>query len=159
MITRLKKNRACCVQEKLTISSPKQRGFGLPAAIFVITLLTLITTAVYQLVGQNAQTYQEQINLTRAFYAAETGAGFAMNSLFPPEDYPEFLAQPASCSDWGVGEAFPRLYNFTVEGLNQCSASVACADIAVDGVVYPTFTSTGSCDGVSRIVQIRTSSE
>jgi MSHA biogenesis protein MshP len=138
---------------------PKQKGIGLPAAIFVITLLAVITAAVYQLVGQNAQTYQEQVNSTRAFYAAETGAGFAMNSLFPPEDYPEFLAQPTSCSDWGAGETFPRLYEFSVEGLNQCSASVACEDIAFGGVVYPTFTSTGSCDGVSRIVQIRTSYE
>ena len=88
----------------------RQRGIGLPAAIFVITLLAVITAAIYQLLGQNAQTYQEQINLTRAFYAAESGAGFAMNSLFAPEDYPLFLEQPASCADWDTGKGFPLLY-------------------------------------------------
>jgi MSHA biogenesis protein MshP len=139
------------------VRSVRQRGIGLPAAIFVITLLAVITAAIYQLLGQNAQMYQEQINLTRAFYAAESGAGFAMNSLFAPEDYPVFPDQPASCVDWDVGQRFPRLYEFTVDGLNRCSATVSCEDVTVGSVVYPTFTSVGKCDGVSRIVQIRTS--
>ena len=128
-----------------------QRGVGLPAAIFVITLLSLIATAIYQLVAQNAQTYQEQINLTRAFYAAESGAGFAMNALFSPEDYPLYSGRPESCAD------FPRTYEFTVAGLNQCSATVSCESINIASVVYLTLTSVGSCDGVSRIVQLRTS--
>ena len=136
-----------------------QSGIGVPAAIFVITLLSTLAAAIYVLVGQNARTYQEQINLTRAFFAAETGVGFAMNSLFPPEDYPSYSAQPTSCTDWASGTGFPRLYQFTVEGLNQCSASVSCSDIRVDTVVYTTLTSTGTCDGVSRIIQVRTSYE
>ena len=134
-----------------------QRGIGLPAAIFVITLLAIITVAIYQLGNQNAANYQEQINLTRAFYAAESGAGFAMNSLFPPEDYPGYAEQPASCTDWAAGEGFPRLYEFSVGGLNQCSASVSCSDLSVDSTVYATFTSTGTCNEVTRIVQVRTS--
>ena len=150
-------NRARCGAEMSPMRLARQRGIGLPAAIFVITLLAVITAAIYQLLGQNAQTYQEQINLTRAFYAAESGTGFAMNSLFAPEDYPLFLEQPASCADWDTGKGFPRLYEFTVDGLNKCSAIVSCEDVAVSGVVYPTFTSVGKCDGVSRIVQIRTS--
>lgn len=134
----------------------RQAGLGLPAAIFVITLLTLLAVSIYQLVSQNARNYEEQINLTRAFYAAESGAGFAMNSLFAPEDYPAYEAQPLSCVDWAAGEGFPRVYSFTVPGLNQCTATVSCDDVVAGAAVFPTFTSTGECGGVARIVQIRT---
>lgn len=136
-----------------------QRGIGLPAAIFTITLLALLAVAIYQLGNQNAASYQEQINLTRAFYAAESGAGFALNSLFAPEDYPLYSERAADCSAWPAGAGFPRLYEFSVAGLNQCTASVSCSDIVVDTTVYSTLTSTGTCDGVTRIVQVRTSYE
>lgn len=136
-----------------------QRGIGLPVAIFTITLLALIAVAIYQLGSQNAASYQEQINLTRAFYAAESGAGFALNSLFAPEDYPLYSGRAANCSAWPAGTGFPRLYEFRVAGLNQCTASVSCADVVVDTTVYSTLTSTGTCDDVTRIVQVRTSYE
>ena len=128
-----------------------QGGVGLPAAIFVITLMVAIAAAINLMVEQNAGTCEEEINLTRAFYAAESGAGFAMNSLFPPEDYPAYANLPADCAAWGT-----RTYNFVVDGLNMCRAAVNCDGKTLDSVVYSTIESTGSCGDVSRTIQVRT---
>jgi len=128
----------------------KQNGIGLPAAIFVITLMAGIAVAINQLVSQNAQTFEETINLTRAFYAAESGAGFAMNTVFPPEAYPGY-ASGAECA------AGPRVYNFTVDGINQCKATVSCGPPKViSGKSYATIESEGSCGDVTRTIQVRT---
>lgn len=127
----------------------KQAGVNLPGAIFVITLLALLAVAINALVTQSSQSYQEEINLTRAFYAAESGAGFAMNTIFPPEGFPAYGA-PAECA------AGPRVYTFSVPGLNQCEASVTCSSKAVGGANYATITSVGSCDNIERTVQVRT---
>ncbi|MES3007211.1 MAG: hypothetical protein V4751_05515 [Pseudomonadota bacterium] len=131
----------------------RQHGIGIPAAIFVITLMAVLAVAINLLVGQNAQVYEEEINLTRAYYTAESGAGFAMNSLFPPEEFPSY----GSTAECAVG---PRLYSMTVVGMSSCNASVTCStDATVEGVEYYTIRSTGTCGDVSRTVQIRTSSE
>lgn len=133
-----------------------QKGIGLAAAIFVITLLAIIALTINRLVEQNAQTFVEEINLTRAFYAAETGAGFTMNSLYPPEDYSSYSNLPDNCADWGAGETFPRVYTLTVDGLNQCTATVDCSDKEVSSVIYTTIESTGACGDVERTIQVRT---
>ena len=63
------------------LSIRRQRGIGLPAAIFIIVLMAGIAVAINQLLSQNAQTFEEEINLTRAFYAAESGAGIAIDPM------------------------------------------------------------------------------
>lgn len=142
-----------------------QRGIGLPAAIFVITLMAVIAVGINQLVGQNAQTYQEEINLTRTFYAAESGAGLAMNALFPPEEYPAYSTIPSACTDVFVNftdnldGSFERIYSFTVPGLNQCTATVTVTAeqcINIDEVFYVLLESEGSCGGLTRTIQVRT---
>lgn len=140
-------------QIKFTSSPPRhsqQLGIGLPAAIFVITVMAGIAVAINLLVEQNAETYVEEINLTRAFYAAESGAGIAMNTLFPPEDYPIYPT-PADCV-----AAPAREYSFTVDGLNQCVAAVTCSAVTISGTVYATIESTGTCGDVARTIQVRT---
>jgi len=128
-----------------------QRGIGLPAAIFVITLMSAIAVAVNLLVAQNARTLEEELRLTRAFYAAESGAGFAMGLLFPPAAFPNY-APAAACPD------VDRIYVFAVEGLTQCEVEISCEnDALVDGLNYFTIHSTGTCGEVSRTVQVRTS--
>tara|TARA_B110000858_G_scaffold134187_1_gene152517 strand:- start:21337 stop:21777 length:441 start_codon:yes stop_codon:yes gene_type:complete len=126
-----------------------QSGIGLPAAIFVITLMAVIAVAVNQLVSQNAQTFEEEVNLTRAFYAAESGAGFVMNTVFPPEEYPTYAVN-AECI------VMERVYDFIVDGLNQCSATVTCDPVTIGTTNYATVQSKGVCGDVERTVQIRT---
>ncbi|MBC52289.1 MAG: hypothetical protein CMQ34_00475 [Gammaproteobacteria bacterium] len=140
--------------QPLSAALAHQRGVGLPAAIFIITLMASIAVAISLLVSQNAETFEEELRLTRAFYAAESGAGFAMNALFPPDEFPQYDTN-AICPD-NVGS--PRIYEFTAEGLSLCSAEVSCAlDTTVDSLNYYTITSTGICGDVSRTVQVRTS--
>lgn len=130
-----------------------QRGIGIPAALFVITLLAIIAVAINLLLEQNAETYEEEVNLTRAFYAAESGAGIALNSVFPPDEFPQYNSN-AECA------AGPREYVFTIAGLSECTASVTCSvDATVASVEYYTIVSEGSCNGVSRTVQVRSSKQ
>lgn len=131
-----------------------QQGIGLPTAIFVITLMTSIAVAINYLVAQNARTFEEEIQLTRAFYAAESGANFAMNALFPPTEFPLYNVTAICPNNLGS----PRVYNFEAEGLRSCSAEVSCVtDATVDGVNYYTITSQGICGDVRRTVQVRSS--
>lgn len=111
--------------------------------------MAVIAVAVNQLLSQNAQTFEEEVNLTRAFYAAESGAGFVMNTVFPPEEYPGY-GTTAECV------TTPRIYNFIVDGLNQCSATVTCTPLLIGTTNYATIQSEGSCGDVERTVQIRT---
>ncbi len=129
-----------------------QIGIGLPTAIFIITVMALMAVAINQLVNQNAQTFEEEVNLTRAFYAAESGAGFAMNGIYPPEEYPGYAG--TSCAGT---PGTPVVYDFTVEGLNQCSATVHCTAVSTGGSNYLTIESAGSCGEVTRTIQVRTS--
>ncbi len=132
-----------------TNSLYRQRGIGLAAAIFVITLMAVIGAAIFALVDQNADSYAEEVNLARAFYAAESGAGFAMNTIFPPEDYPAYTATTPRCN-------ITTTYNFVSDGLNQCSAEVSCTSIVNASSTYATIQSKGMCGDVERTVQIRT---
>jgi MSHA biogenesis protein MshP len=130
-----------------------QRGIGIPAALFVITLFSILAVAINLLQQQNSEIYAEQVSLTRAFYAAESGAGFAMNTIFPPEEFPQYNST-AECA------AGPREYTFTIAGLNECTATVTCSvDATVASVEYYTIVSEGSCGGVTRTVQVRSSGQ
>lgn len=126
---------------------PRQRGIGLPAAIFIITVMALIAVAINLLVQQNAETFEEEVNLARAFYAAESGAGFMMNRTFPPEEYSGYVG--SNCA--------ARTYTFadTVPGLVQCTATVTCSTKTDSGKDYHTIESTGSCGDVERTIQVR----
>lgn len=139
------------LESRLMVKRSGQQGIGLPAAIFIITVMAFIAAAVTQLVSQNAQTYSEAVSLSRAFYAAESGAGFGMNTIFPPEDYnTAYASTPSRCP----GSGSPTVYNFVSSGLNQCKATVTCTLIA--GTTHATIESTGECDDVVRTVQVRT---
>lgn len=129
-----------------------QSGIGLPAAIFIIVLLVVITAGINQLLDQNAQTYEEEINLTRAFFAAESGAGFAMNGIYPPEEYPAYAG--TTCTGTSVS---PITYNLAVDGVNNCTANVYCTLVPTAGSNFLTIESEGTCGAVSRKIQVRTS--
>ena len=117
----------------------------MPAAIFIITVMALIAVAINLLVRQNAETFEEEVNLSRAFYAAESGAGFMMNRTFPPEEYSTYVG--TNCA--------ARTYTFSAPGLVQCTATVTCSTKNDSGKDYHTIESTGSCGDVERTIQVR----
>jgi len=116
---------------------------GLATAIFVITVMAVLAVLINQLVTGNAETTQEEIQLLRAFYSAESGVQFGMNVLFPPD------------GSAGACPAGPVTYNLTEGGLGNCSAQVSCSSVTVSAENYYTITSTGACGDLSRTIQVR----
>lgn len=92
-----------------------QAGFSLPVAIFVLVLLSLLGAAMTRMLATGAQSLGFEVLSTRAFYAAESGAQWGMNTLFPPMGPPA-----ATCFA-------QQNLSFSTSGLNGCSAQVTCA--------------------------------
>lgn len=121
-----------------------ESGLGLATAIFVITVMAVLATLIAQLVANNAETTQEEIELIRAFYSAESGIQFGLNRLFPPDGVTP-----------GVCPAGPVNYDLTEGGFSRCEADVFCESVTVSAVDYYTITSTGTCGEVNRTIQVR----
>ncbi len=131
------------------MSSRRQTGIGLPAALFVIVVLALVAVAITELERSSAESFSFNVLSQRAFYAAESGAQIGLNRLFPPGG----AASDCNNSYFGVTQTFSQA------GLQGCSVNVACrADTVGTETVY-TLTATGQCgagaDSAIRIVEVR----
>ena len=116
--------------------SPKpQTGAGLPLAIFIVTVLSLIVLGMSQLQQSSGKALSLQIQSQRAFFAAESGAQVAVERLLREE----------SC---------PARINFDRQGLSDCAVDLACS-----GTDIIVVRSEGSCgsgqERASRVVEVR----
>jgi MSHA biogenesis protein MshP len=136
----------------------RQRGVGLPVALFVITVMVTLTVAIQMQLADNAETLQEELMLTRAQFAADSGAGLALNALFPPSGYPAYENRLVCGIDvLATGPCGSDEYEFVVDELAGCRARVAYEKYAiVDEVHYVAVFSTGICGEVQRIVKVET---
>jgi len=66
----------------------RQRGFGLPLAVFIITVLALIGAAMVALTRTGQESVASEIQSIRAFYAAESGAQLALVAVLCVEPQP-----------------------------------------------------------------------
>jgi len=126
----------------------RQKGLGLPSALFLILVMVLIVGAINQLNEMNAAAYGREWLSMRAFYAAETGAQLSAVYQLSSE------AAPACNS------GFIDNLNLTAAGLSECRVDVDCVtQNPSDGLTYYTLTSTGICgagpDEATRVVQVR----
>lgn len=113
----------------------KQRGFALPAAIFIITVLALLTAAMGRLRETSALSYSIGINNSRAFYAAESAAQIGMYKIINANScISETLILPA---------------------FSQCTTTTNCS--AINSIF--TLRSTALCgsgiDQASRIIEVK----
>ncbi len=135
------------VSKTATLAFPaKPRGFGLPVAIFIITVMAFIAVAINELGEDNAQVIGANALSLRAFYAAESGANIALHRRFPPSD-----AALACTANF--------ISNLTFDaGLSQCQADVSCSSFVSGGKTIYRFTSTGVCgsgaDQATRVVRV-----
>lgn len=122
----------------------KQRGLGLPVALFIIVIMSLIAIAVNQLGASSGQSYSQNVLSTRAFYAAESGAQLRA----------EDTLSPTACVCNGGADV---TYNFAITGLNQCSAATNCTSFSANGNNYCTIVSIGRCHNTTaeRTVEVR----
>jgi MSHA biogenesis protein MshP len=139
-----------CLNHKVYLSPKYQKGLGLPAAIFVITVLAMIAIALSSLGENNAVSLGVNVNSQRAFFSAESGAQIGLTKVFPPS------GTGTSCSSSPT-----VVYNgtFSANGLVSCSAIVSCVSDTAAGRKFYTFTSTGRCgsgiDGATRVIEVR----
>ncbi len=129
-----------------TPSRRRQGGFSLPVVVGVIVLAAVLGAAMVNLVATGQQSVALEVVSTRAFYAAESGAQFGMQRLFPPS------GGAASCANASV--------SFATNGLSGCSATVSCTSTGpVNGTMFYTITSSGSCSSgptqATRTIQVK----
>lgn len=122
--------------------SMRQTGIGLPVALFIITIMSLIAVAVNQIGASSSQTYSQNLLSSRAFYAAESGAQLRSESVLS--------TVPCVCGS-------NQTYTFNVIGLGLCSAITSCSEIVANANTYCTIESIGSCDNskAQRTVEVR----
>lgn len=126
-----------------------QKGLGLATAIFVITVMALLAVLILQLVRSNAESTQEELNLMRAYYAAQSGIEYGLNRAYPPD------GSAGLCPAITNNSTTFTPATVTADGLAQCSMEIECATLIVSSNTYYTITSTGSCGDVSRTFQVR----
>ena len=115
----------------------------MPLVLFILLIMTLLATAMMRISTTAATSIATEIDANRAFYAAESGAQWAMNQLFPPSGV------------GGICFASPSTLSFTATGLNGCSVSVACQTTGTfNSSTHFLVTSTGSCGNASRRIQV-----
>jgi MSHA biogenesis protein MshP len=126
----------------------KQCGIGLPATVFIISILALIVVALGELNQTANLSFGQSFQSQRAFYAAESGAQVGLNRIF---------VGGTSCNnaiaDIDFDSAGPNL------GLDDCTADLSCSLIAVAGTNYYTLSSTAVCgsgfEQAERTIQVR----
>ena len=124
----------------------QQAGAGLPIAIFIITVLSLIVLSMSQLQESSGKAISLQIQSQRAFFAAESGAQVAVTAVLPEDS-----GDSVSCAAAPTSSPI----NFSASGLSSCQANITCSETS--GVL--TIESAGSCgagiDRASRTVGVR----
>ena len=120
----------------------KQQGLGLPVALFVITIMSLIAVAVNRLGEVSSQSYTQNLLSSRAFYAAESGAQLRAQRVLS--------VAPCTCDT-------DLTYSFTVKGLNSCNAETTCTQFDANSQTYCTIESIGRCDNsaAQRTIEVR----
>lgn len=125
----------------------KQRGMGLPTALFIIVVLALIVAALNNLNDVSAKAYGREWLSLQAFYTAESGAQAAASWALHPD-----LSHPACTASY-----YTR--NYTAPGMQNCSVQVACVQDVIAADNFYTLTSTAICgngaDQARRIIQVR----
>ena len=126
-----------------------QAGAGLPVALFVITVLSLLVLGMSQMQQISGESVSLQIQSQRAFCAAESGAQVAVRDVLEASD----------CA----GLNSPLVFNDAV-GLQSCRSRMTCESVTASiggsgGNTVYTITSTGQCgagpDESTRVVEVR----
>ncbi|MEH6649048.1 MAG: hypothetical protein V7707_03370 [Motiliproteus sp.] len=113
----------------------RQRGLGLMAAIFVITIMAVIVVGLSSLVVTSKESFGYEIMSVRAFLMAESGAQLAINHIFT-----EAQGTATDCS--GI-EALPASFGQRFPGCEF--EQVSCPLVTIDNADYFTLTSRASC--------------
>jgi len=130
------------------LAQNKQKGIGLPATVFLISILALIVVAMSDLTESSNVGFAQDFQSTRAFYAAETGAQLALNRVF---------VGGQACSNALADIVFGS--DASDLGLENCTVVLSCSSVDVLSVNYRSFVSTATCGGgfeqATRSIEVR----
>ncbi len=118
-----------------------QQGFSLPVAVFILVIMALLAAGISRLSSQgNMAAAQEELS-NRAFFAAESGASWAMSRLF----FNAGGTADKAFSDAACAAVSGATLNFARPGLATCSATLGCSTQAVGTTGFYTVQSQGTC--------------
>lgn len=129
----------------------RQRGFSIVIAVFILVVMSLLAATMLRVQeADSAGTAQDTLTV-RAFYAAESGAQFAMNRLYLDGTGCAGLGLPNGGASWD--EAF----------LAQCRvSSLTCQTETVSGMTFYHVRSSAECRSgageqfvASRTIEVR----
>lgn len=95
-----------------------ERGFLIPLAAFILVVISLLAAQMMRTSSQVSLAGTQEAISTQAFYAAESGAQAAMSVLFSSNA--NRAAVDVNCTN-------VQSQTFSVDGLDNCSATVTCA--------------------------------
>lgn len=126
---------------------PRQRmqGFMIPLALFILVGIGVLAVSMNRLMSQsNTSSALEGVSL-QAFFAAETGAGYAMHELM--FNVTERSVADANCVS--LSSTVPNFPGAAAAGLQSCSISLSCQRDTVTNSEksFYTLRSTGRCGG------------
>lgn len=116
----------------------------MPMAVFILVGLAGLALTVSRFSGQSSIAAVQEVISVQAFYAAESGAQFALNRMFYDTAAVVTRGQADSnCTTSINGQTL----NFSATGLNNCSADLMCTvDTTSDSTTsFYTVTSVGAC--------------
>lgn len=103
--------------DSLPNSRRNQSGFLMPLALFIVVIMGLIALVLMRTTQQTGVAATQEAVSVQAFYAAESGAQQGMQVLF----YASGITRQTVDSRCGT-----NTFNYSVNGLKNCSAVVTC---------------------------------
>lgn len=140
----------------------QQKGFSIPAALFVLVVVAMLGTAMVSILNQGTASIAREVVSIRALMAAESGAERGL--------YEVLESNPAACTGTMLNPPAslnPLIVNWQLvaSGMTSCEVNVSCAltqvDTDSDGTLedYFTLRSEATCgpaaDRAFRIVEVQ----
>lgn len=133
----------------------KQNGAALAIALFVLLVMSLVGLTLVRSLNDTASAVASDVLGTRAQLAASSGVQSLMVELYPLNASFDSSVCPARTSS---EPPVIRNYNFTADGLTQCSARVRCNQLDLTSPYSGThirIIADGSCEGGSMVYSKR----
>lgn len=137
----------------VTIKITKQNGASLLLALFIIIVISLLSTIIAKVVSTTSETVSFEVYGARAYATAVTGNEWALQQLYP-------IQGAGSCAAITTANA-PNL-NRPEINVNCFIQDIFCLEFEHDDVDYYTIKTTGMCQvgdvTTSRTLQIQSRS-
>ncbi|MFC0445909.1 pilus assembly PilX N-terminal domain-containing protein [Pseudidiomarina halophila] len=133
----------------------KQNGAALAIALFVLLVMSLVGLTLVRSLNDTASAVASDVLGTRAQLAATSGIQTLMVELYPLNASFDSSICPTRTSS---EPPIVRSYNFTAQGLTQCSAQLRCNQLDLTSPYSGThirIIADGSCEGGSMVYSKR----